>query len=375
MNILQLSQTLNPRSGWGRVANGVIHAARQDGHTIIAGSCNSEESEGKLDKWVFLRSQKKWTLKPFMAAMDSLSLVLRFKNKIDLVLCTDEAGVILGAFVSQLLGVPLVIMVHGTYALRCQKSIYPRFHRWAYGRATRIFISSRYTKKCFDELVPSLRKNTHVLRLGRDESFSKKINLGYSERKYQIVTVGAVKERKGLLLLVKSLLQIPQLQRPKLIVVGALDESPEYVNEVRRFISANYLGENVIFKGKIPDDELYAIYKQSMLFVLPSQNTAAGDFEGFGLVHLEAQSYGVPAIGSHECGNEDVILHSQTGFLLPQGNTESLAACIQEVMSDESIWESFSSSAYKFAAQFTWEAAFSDIKRCVDLSQHRNLTK
>ena len=58
--------------------------------------------------------------------------------------------------------------------------------------------------------------------------------------------------------------------------------------------------------------------------VLPSINS----FEAFGLVQLEAMSYGKPVIASNMCGVRIPIKYTGNGLLYEKGNVEELAECI-----------------------------------------------
>jgi glycosyltransferase involved in cell wall biosynthesis len=53
--------------------------------------------------------------------------------------------------------------------------------------------------------------------------------------------------------------------------------------------------------------------------LLPSEQ------ESFGLVALEAMSCGVPVVGSRVGGLPEVVLHGETGYLLPVGEIREMA--------------------------------------------------
>ena len=65
------------------------------------------------------------------------------------------------------------------------------------------------------------------------------------------------------------------------------------------------------------------------LFLLPSEE------ESFGLSALEAMSCGLPVIGSDAGGLPEVVRHAETGYLLPVGDVEGMAARAIEVLKDE----------------------------------------
>jgi len=75
------------------------------------------------------------------------------------------------------------------------------------------------------------------------------------------------------------------------------------------------LNKKILFKGKVPRDELYKYYKCADIFWLISKYK-----ESFGLVYLEAQAYGCPAIGVNKYGVKEAINNGKTGFLVDSVN-------------------------------------------------------
>ncbi len=64
------------------------------------------------------------------------------------------------------------------------------------------------------------------------------------------------------------------------------------------------------------------------VFLLPSE------LESFGLSALEAMACGVPVIGSDAGGLPEVVRHSESGYLLPVGDVEGMAARTIEILKD-----------------------------------------
>ncbi|HWW91815.1 MAG TPA: glycosyltransferase, partial [Vicinamibacteria bacterium] len=65
------------------------------------------------------------------------------------------------------------------------------------------------------------------------------------------------------------------------------------------------------------------------VFLLPSE------LESFGLSALEAMASGVPVVGSDAGGLPEVVKHTESGFLLPVGDVEGMAARTLEILKDE----------------------------------------
>src|SRR2546422_6012544 len=70
----------------------------------------------------------------------------------------------------------------------------------------------------------------------------------------------------------------------------------------------------IVFRGKIPPDELQASYARAAVCVLPSVLDARGDTEGLGVVLLEAMNHGTPVIASRVGGIPDIVEDGVSGL-------------------------------------------------------------
>jgi N-acetyl-alpha-D-glucosaminyl L-malate synthase BshA len=85
--------------------------------------------------------------------------------------------------------------------------------------------------------------------------------------------------------------------------------------------------ERVKFLGR--HDRIEEIMSLADVFLLPSE------LESFGLSALEAMAAGVPVVGSDAGGLPEVVKHAETGFLLPVGDIEGMAARTIEILKDD----------------------------------------
>jgi starch synthase len=81
----------------------------------------------------------------------------------------------------------------------------------------------------------------------------------------------------------------------------------------------------VWIESMMPRPELSALLGAATLFVCPSV------YEPFGIVNVEAMACGVPVVASHVGGIPEVVVHEETGFLVPykpdpKGDPEEPAA-------------------------------------------------
>jgi N-acetyl-alpha-D-glucosaminyl L-malate synthase BshA len=76
-------------------------------------------------------------------------------------------------------------------------------------------------------------------------------------------------------------------------------------------------------------ESIVDIVARADVFLLPSE------LESFGLSALEAQACAVPVVGSDAGGLPEVVKHAETGFLLPVGDVEGMAARTLEILKDD----------------------------------------
>ncbi len=105
----------------------------------------------------------------------------------------------------------------------------------------------------------------------------------------------------------------------------------------------------VFVEPSVDREELSALYAGASLFVLPSRLETWGD------VLLEAMAFGLPCIGVRGQPMEEIILQDETGFLVPPGDTEALAAAMMKVLEDPTVASRMGKSGRKRVTQnFSW---------------------
>ena len=89
-----------------------------------------------------------------------------------------------------------------------------------------------------------------------------------------------------------------------------------------------------------PTNRIYEEYAKSSIIVMTS------NYEGFGMVLVEAMACGVPAIAFDcQCGPKDIIRHGENGLLVRNGDIEGLAAAMMKLMDDEAYRQRLSDKA------------------------------
>lgn len=112
-------------------------------------------------------------------------------------------------------------------------------------------------------------------------------------------------------------------------------------------IKSEYKDQNIIYTGKISDEELVAFYKTAKAFVTASKE------EGFGLQLLEAMSLSCPIISSNK-GSLPEIGGNAAIYFDPNNQPEMLEK-ISQLLNSEKLSKNLIEKGLKRYKQFNWE--------------------
>ena len=182
--------------------------------------------------------------------------------------------------------------------------------------AQKILAVSQYTK---DKILRSkIKCDIKVINPGVNKKIYKPSNKYIKEK--NIVFVGNEKKRKGLYYLLRACLEINPLLLDELLLIVKFKLQDSLIKNLINQIQSN--GIRIRILTNISNFELVRNYQKSKINILPSQNVN-DNFEGFGLIHLEANACGTLTIGCCKSGNEDAIKEGY-GFLVPQKSHKEL---------------------------------------------------
>ena len=119
---------------------------------------------------------------------------------------------------------------------------------------------------------------------------------------------------------------------PYALLVGGLDRAHHFkgVRVMIEALAEHLAPGRVRFAGRVPLEELAALYAGATVGVLPS--TTQG--EAFGMVLIEAMASGSPVIASNLPGVRTVVEHGQDGLLVEPGDVQGLAAALDQMLGD-----------------------------------------
>lgn len=242
-------------------------------------------------------------------------LSLYKKHKFDKVILTGRFSLWMGLMLKKIFGEKITTeaIIHGS-EIKIGNSLSQYLTRQAIMIADKCHAVSAYTKTLIND--KNISRNINVLPNGLDISSWSDFDVvvpfewkGYPK----LLTVGSITQRKGQHNVIRSLQKIIE-KYPEVhyYIVGKDDNKSELVDLINRLKLQN----NVSILGKLSEKDLKRAYKSADVFCMLSETTKDGDVEGFGIAVLEANVYGLAAIGSSNTGLEDAILDDKTGYLV-----------------------------------------------------------
>ncbi|HKJ31178.1 MAG TPA: glycosyltransferase family 4 protein [Balneolales bacterium] len=281
------------------------------------------------------------------------------RKKPDVILFSSMVTASMAYFLRKRVDVPMITINHGqdvTLPIGIYQKFIPKIFKSLDGV---ISVSSATREQC---IIRGMSENQGVA-LPNGFPADEHKNLSDSEKsknyiqekfqinlknKYLLLTVGRLVRRKGHYWFIEKVL--PKIKTDVVYVV--IGDGPE-LNNVRKLISHSPVKENIILLGRQPDEILHHAYSAADLFIMPNIKVY-GDMEGFGIVLLEANNSGTPAIASKLEGIQDVVKKGVNGFLIEPGNHKKFADKVDKVLQNGLQDLSRKSQTY-VKNNFNWE--------------------
>ncbi len=230
---------------------------------------------------------------------------------------------------------------------------------WLYRRAferSHIVCISHYSQRVAQQVFPGVPTSTIALGIDPTRLASEPPPLHTAISGPVVLSVGGIKPRKGTLHLVQAMAQVREaIPEAHCVILGNPRDSSDYTVQVRAEISRLNLADCVHILGFVDEPTLRAWYARADLFALPSMNQG-WDFEGFGLVHMEASAAGLPVIGTRDCGVEDAVQEGITGLLVSQTRIdEKLPQAMITLLSDPQRAQRMGNAGRAWAQARTWD--------------------
>lgn len=178
-----------------------------------------------------------------------------------------------------------------------------------------------------------------------------------SRRAQRFVFVGRICKMKRVDLLLEAFAKhLARCPSSKLALAGSIDE--DFRGELDASTRRLGIGDSVELLGRVSQERKAALLQESLALVSCSMR------EGFGLVVVEANSQGTPALTFDVNGYRDLIEVGRNGFMVPFPDIEALAAKMRDVVEmDGSRYEALCESSLEVSTKYSWDQTADDVNR------------
>lgn len=285
-----------------------------------SGAVSPQDLPGKVRQLPPQGHKLTWALRALHAAWR--------EGPFDVVFCGHLFSTPVAALAARIADAPLWLQLHGIEAWGRPRP----WLRRAAERSWKVTAVSRYTRGQFLAWARCAPETVRVLPNTVEERFapgppSLSLQDRYAlEGKEVLLTVSrlASTERyKGHELVLKALALLRPLRTNLVYVIaGDGDDRPR----LQALAAELGVAEYTRFVGYVDESELPDLYRCADIFVMPSTG------EGFGIVFLQAQACGIPAIGGGGDGSRDPLRDGLAGHVLATTTPEELARTIDTLL-------------------------------------------
>lgn len=160
-------------------------------------------------------------------------------------------------------------------------------------------------------------------------------------RRLNVLWLGRILIMKGI---VYALQAARELERANVhfTFAGQLDLSPSAMSR---------LPSNATYIGPVSRMSVAELFQQHDVFLFPTLS------DGFGMVQLEAMSYGLPVIATDRCGS--VVQNGESGYLVRAGDVEAIVGALLRLTQDRGellrLSENALARSSQFRPEFIWQ--------------------
>jgi len=258
---------------------------------------------------------------------------------------------------------PLVVLAHGSELYppkqRWRRPIWAVLRRWVLRSADLVIANSEYTRELALKLAPGCK--VAAVPLGVDHHRFSPRNREQAKAFFDVTgkivvgTAARVHLYKGHDTVIRAIASLPESQRSNLVYVVA-GKGPD-LPQLRELARSLCVADHVRWLGYVPEEDLPNFYNACDLFALCTRDDVdETEVEGFGLVFLEAQACGTPAVGARSGGIPDAVAHGDGGWLIEPDDVGGLAVILNRLVDDTKFFQDAGIAARaRVERAFTWD--------------------
>ncbi|MFI5070114.1 MAG: glycosyltransferase family 4 protein [Terriglobales bacterium] len=138
--------------------------------------------------------------------------------------------------------------------------------------------------------------------------------------------------------------------RVKLLLAGSPTSFPGYFDSLKALVSRLGIESQVIFAGKVADEEIRDFYCSCDAFLFPN------DQQTWGLAVLEAMACGCPVLVSRGSGVHEVLTDNCDALLFPPRNPQTLSTKIEILVTQPALQKEIAANGIRLVQQsYNWD--------------------
>lgn len=186
--------------------------------------------------------------------------------------------------------------------------------------------------------------------------------------RFVFVSVSRLVEKKGTDNTIRAFAQVAARHNDcRLLIVG----SGPYRDTLERIVDEAGLHDHVVFTGSVGEAELAEHYQLGDVFVMPNRELPNGDTEGFGVVFLEANACGLPAIAGCDGGSVEAVEHGTNGLVVDGRKVDEIADAMLRLREDRALYATLQRNGLEGAAHASWRFKMQSFLKLCSADQPR----
>lgn len=246
------------------------------------------------------------------------------------------------------------------YGMRLNKKINNQILKWL-PKAKNLVAVTNSIKKIYLTLgikkkqIISIPNGVDIKRIKNfKSSFNLKKKFDIKDSDFIFLSIGRYHIKKNFEILVKATKNLSKKKKNfKLLIYGSgvrklsLTVKENKVENIIKLIEPSKKIKNNLRKLILPSSEVFSLYKQSNVFLMPSL------IESFGIVTVEAMSFGLPVVINNSSGNRDIVRNGKDGYLFNNCENE-LSDIMKQFLDNEILVKKQSRKSLDRSKNFDW---------------------
>ena len=271
-------------------------------------------------------------------------------------------GGFIGAIVSRLSGVPLVISLHGSDVFVAERySVFRPVVRFIFGTVHCVIacstdLAQRAVKLGLSQDAVSVAPyGVDIERYVPDPQTGRDLRgrLSIPESHNVVLMMGRLVYKKGFSYLLSA---VPTVlaEYPNTLFIVAGDG--DLRSELEELVKSLQIQEHVLFTGQIPWDQTPSYLTMADICVVPSVQDEAGNLDGLPNVLLESMASGCAIVATNVAGIPEVVHDGKNGLLTPPRDERALADAVCRLLSDQHLRQRLGDGARESAiSSLSWD--------------------